>query len=354
MNDGPEQGENGIEDLNVLGYSTLISPYHIKRQVPLTDKAEKTVREGRRGIREILNGDRKRLMMAVGPCSIHDVEAAKEYAERLAGLKDRVKDRIEIVMRTYFEKPRTIIGWKGLVYEPRLDGQERINEGLITARELLMFTSELGLPAGTEFLDTFTPQYIADVISWGAIGARTVESQIHRQLASGLSMPIGFKNGTQGDVSIAVNAVISARNGHSFLGIDQYGLPSVVRTRGNKYAHIMLRGGDKGPNYDRDSVKGAQETLRKAGLPDGLMIDCSHGNSNKDYRKQPGVFEDVIGQIAEGNDGIIGIMLESNINEGSQKVVDPKNLKYGVSITDSCIGWDTTEKLVYEAYKSLK
>ncbi len=292
--------------------------------------------------------------MVIGPCSIHDIEAATDYAERLNGLRERVEDRFELVMRTYLEKPRTVVGWKGLVYEPYLDGQERIGDGLIIARQFLLSNAELGLPCATEFLDTFIPQYIGDLISWGAIGARTVESQIHRQMASGLSMPVGFKNNMSGDVKVAIDAMLAARHSHWFFGLDQYGRPSVVKTRGNTYTHIVLRGGNEGPNYDRESVARAQAMLREAGLPERLMIDCSHGNSGKDYRAQPVVFEDVIRQIYDGNLGIIGVMVESHINEGRQDVPeDIRELKYGVSITDSCIGWETTERLIMDAYRML-
>lgn len=342
-----------IEDSNIIGYTPLMSPYQLKREIPLTDKAKETIEQNRRAIRGILRGEEKKLL-GVGPCSIHDAGAAKEYAKELSGVAEAVKDVFVIVMRMYFEKPRTTIGWKGLIYEPSLDGNESINEGLSTARQLLKYNAELGLPSGTEFLDTFVPQYIGDLISWGAIGARTVESQLHRQMASGVSMPIGFKNSTAGNIGVAINAVLSARQSHCFFGLDQYGVPSVVTTRGNLYTHIILRGGDSGANYDSCSVRKAQVALSESGLDNRLMIDCSHGNSNKDYRLQPVIFEDAIKQMVDGNAGIIGLMLESNINDGNQKIPeDPKELKYGVSITDPCVGWETTKKLIMDAYRML-
>ena len=343
-----------IEDAHVAEYSPLISPYYLKRQIPLPEKASATVRDGREKIVAILNGDRRKLLV-VGPCSIHDVNAAREYAGRLKHLSNQVRDIFQIVMRSYFEKPRTTIGWKGLIYEPSLNAGVHINEGLCTARELLRDISETGLPAGTEFLDPFVPQYIADLVAWGAIGARTAESPQHRQLVSGLSMPVGFKNSVQGDVEAAVNAVVAAKHAkHSFFGVDPYGTPSVVSTRGNPDTHIILRGGTNGTNYDKESVREAQTLLQKAGLKPVLMIDCSHGNSNKDYRLQPAVFESVIQQIYDGNEGIMGLMLESNLHEGNQKMPkDKSELKYGVSITDSCISWETTEKVIRDGFRML-
>jgi 3-deoxy-7-phosphoheptulonate synthase len=341
-----------IEDIRIVKYSQLIAPYELKNSMPLSGKAKRTVLNSRANIKELLYKD-GRILLVVGPCSIHDIEVAKDYAKRLNSLKKRVKDRFEIVMRTYFEKPRSVGGWEGLIYEPCLDGRESVNKGLQIARELLIYNAELGLASATEFVDTFVPQYIGDLISWAAIGARTVESPTHRRMASGLSMPVGFKNNTQGNVEVAVQAVMFAKQGHKFLGIDKYGKPCEVTTSGNPDTHIVLRGGS-GANYDRESVAEARALLRKAGLNDRLMIDCSHGNSNKDYRQQPAIFEDVIGQIFDRNSGIMGIMLESNIYEGRQDI--PKNLKelkYGISITDSCIGWQTTENLILNGYKML-
>lgn len=345
-------GNGEIEDKRIIEYMPLISPYHLKQQIPLSSEAEYTVRRGRRSIIDILRGSH-RIIVVVGPCSIHDVEAAKDYARRLSELKEKVKDKFEIVMRANFEKPRTAVGWKGLLYEPYLDGVENINEGLTIARELLKYVGELRLSAGTEFLDPFVPQYISDLVSWGWIGARTVESPQHRQMASGLSMPIGFKNNTQGSIEAAVNAVLAATHPHSFLGIDQYGTPSIVSTKGNSNTHIILRGSNDKPNYDREIINEAQAKLREAGLEGKLMIDCSHGNSRKDYRLQPVVFEEVTKQIVDGNKKIIGLMLESNIREGAQKPNNPNMLQYGVSVTDPCIGWETTERLVLNTYHIL-
>ncbi|MBI2970835.1 MAG: 3-deoxy-7-phosphoheptulonate synthase [Candidatus Aenigmarchaeota archaeon] len=348
-------GYNGhkIVDDNVIGYSPLMSPRNLKDRLPLTDRERETVVLGRRYIRDILDGGGRKLLV-VGPCSISDPVAARDYAERLRGLAEDVHNSFVTVMRMYGEKPRTSIGWKGLINEPYLDGQENINAGLRIAREMLITNAGMGLPSGTEFLDTFTPQYIGDLTSWAAIGARTTESQQHREMASGLSMTVGFKNGTNGNTDVAVNAVLSARHPHHFFGLDQDGVPSIVATRGNPYTHIVLRGGDGSTNYDRDSVQIAQHMLRRAGLSERLMIDCSHGNSGKDYRQQPVVFEDVIRQIVDGNNGIIGMMLESNLYEGSQKIPeDPGDLRYGVSVTDSCIGWETTANLIRDAHRSL-
>ena len=342
-----------VEDTHIAGYKPLISPYHLKQQIPLMPDLEATIKSQRETITQIL-ADSKRKLLVVGPCSIHDIEVAKDYAQRLKELREKVKDVFEIVMRVYFEKPRTSIGWKGFLYEPHLDGKENINEGLAIGRGLLKYIAELQLPAGTEFLDPFVPQYIAGLVSWGSIGARTVESPQHRQMASGLSMPVGFKNNTQGNLEVAVNAMLVAKHPQSFLGLDQYGTPAVVSTNGNPYVHMILRGSNNGTNYDNENVKRAQSILRKAGLDDKLMVDCSHGNSSKNYSQQPVVFEDVVKQIFDGNSGIVGIMLESNIKEGSQKI--PKNLAelhYGVSITDSCIGWETTKDIILDAFKML-
>ncbi len=346
-----------IEDTNVISYSPLMSPYYLKTQMPLTEDAKETVEQSRNAIRAILRGEDDRKMLIVGPCSINDINAAEEYANMLNSLAESVKDVFVIVMRTYFEKPRTTVGWKGMIYEPYLNGEERINEGLSLARQMLVYNANMGLPSGTEFLDTTIPQYIGDLISAGFIGARTSEAQVYRELAAASSMSIGFKNNTAGNVEPAINAVISSKQGHWFIGLDQYGIPSVVKTRGNPDTYIVLRGGDSGTNYDSVSVGKAQALLRKKELSDRLMIDCSHGNSNKDHTRQPGIFDDVIGQIAEGNKGIIGLMLESNISEGKQDIpANPeelKGLKYGVSVTDACIGWETTESLIREAHDLL-
>lgn len=341
-------------DVNIAEYKALVSPYEFRNQMPLSERAQETVWRSRRDIEHILDGS-ERIVIIAGPCSIHDPAAGKDYAERLNALRKRVRDKFEVVMRNYFAKPRTKGGsWKGFLYEPYLDGQEGIKDGLRIARELLIYNAEMGLPSATEFVDNITPQYISDVVSWAAIGARTAESQPHRELASGLSMPVGFKNRTDGDVMTAINAIDFARDPQWFLGIDDYGIPAIVFSKGNKCSHLVLRGGDKAPNYDRDSIMVAQEMLRKNGFNENLVVDCSHGNSGKDYKKQPEVFEELVKQICDGNHGIVGISVESNIDEGNQTVPENGNrLKYGVSITDSCIGWETTERLVLDGYKIL-
>jgi 3-deoxy-7-phosphoheptulonate synthase len=320
---------------------------------PITPKIAEIVLEARAAIENIGNRTDPRMVMLVGPCSIHDEKAGLEYAERLAVLADEVKESILIVMRVYFEKPRTTVGWKGLINDPNLDGTFDMQEGLKRARAFLLKVGELGLPAGTEFLDPFTPQYLADLVSWGAIGARTTESQTHRQMASGLSMPIGFKNGTGGSCQIAVDAMMAARSPHAFLGIDLDGRASVVNTVGNRAQHLILRGGSS-PNYDEESVASASALLEIAGLPPNVVIDCSHANSNKDHNRQPIVFRETMRQRVEGNEGVIGLMLESHLNEGNQPMGDPADLKYGISITDACINWESTEELLREAHAKLK
>ncbi len=350
---------NGIVDQRILEYKTLISPKELRERLPRTSKARKTVLQGRKSIEDILDGKDSRIMVIVGPCSIHNIESAKEYAKRLGELSGKISDKFLIVMRTYFEKPRTSIGWKGLIYDPDLNGSSNINLGLHLSREFLLSNAEIGLPSATEYQETFTPQYNSDLVSWAAIGARTVESPQHRQLASGLSMPVGFKNNTEGNVQVAVNAILSAREKHSFLGINDLGIPCIVNTSGNSYTHIVLRGSENKENYDENNVRKAQLQLKAHQLSPKIMIDCSHGNSNKDHRKQTKVFENVIQQIKNGNNDIIGIMIESNLNEGGQLIphnlanFDAKKLRYGTSITDSCIGWEETEDLLLNAYKSL-
>ena len=350
---------NGTIDRNVKDYQTLMSPRQVLTDLPRTDAMTQAVQYGRTSIRNILDGTDSRKFVIVGPCSIHDAELAHDYAARLKEASDAVSDRIVVIVRSYFEKPRTNLGWKGLIYDPHLNGAGDIKDGLYISRRILMDNLEIGLPCATEYLETFTPQYNSDLVSWAAIGARTTESPQHRQLASGLSMPVGFKNSTQGDISVAVNAILSANGEHSFLGIDGYGAPSVVRTTGNPYTHIVIRGSNTGVNYDSQSVQDIQAMLTEEDLPPNVVIDCSHGNSEKDYSKQPGVFEDILKQIRDGNDGIVGIMLESNINAGSQKIpsdltgFDRSTLEYGVSVTDSCIGWDMTASLLKAAHKSL-
>tara|TARA_Y100000310_G_C20693855_1_gene824119 strand:- start:3865 stop:4947 length:1083 start_codon:yes stop_codon:yes gene_type:complete len=352
-------GYGSLEDARISGYRRLETPRNLKLALPVTAEYIETVQTSRQNIRDILNG-RGRKLIVIGPCSVHDAEAAKDYAERLRGLRDEVGDSFEVVMRNYFEKPRTVVGWKGLIYDPHLDGGENINEGLHLAREILIHNVGLGLPTGTEFLDTIVPQYIDDLTSWVAIGARTVESQIHRQLASGLSMPVGFKNTTGGDIGKAVNAVAAAREEHYFISVDQDCVPCAVGTRGNKYGHIILRGSDTGTNYDSGNVVAAQELLKRDDLEDRVMVDTSHGNSKRDHRNQPEVFVDVVRQMVDGNTGVIGWMVESNLNEGAQKArpgdtdFDRSQLEYGVSVTDACISWDDTVHLLRDAHRSLK
>ncbi|MFG6178184.1 3-deoxy-7-phosphoheptulonate synthase [Halomonas sp. THAF12] len=337
--------EQQVNNLNVLAEDVLISPADLKREIPLTEDAERTVIEGRQTIQNILDGRDSRLLMVVGPCSIHDVDAALDYARRLRRLADAVKDSLYIVMRVYFEKPRTTVGWKGLINDPHLNGSFEIEEGLHIARRLLVELAELGLPLATEALDPISPQYLQDCISWSAIGARTTESQTHREMASGLSGPVGFKNGTDGSLDVAVNALQSVAHPHNFLGIDQAGKVAIIRTRGNRYGHVVLRGGNGKPNYDSVSVALAEQELNKAGVTPNIMIDCSHANSNKDPSLQPLVLENVTNQILEGNRSIIGLMVESNIGWGNQKIPeDHSQLAYGVSVTDACIDWDATEQ----------
>ena len=344
-----------IFNVNIRSIAPISPPEMYLRELPITDEVAGTVTGAREDIRKIIAGEDDRMLMLVGPCSIHDEKAGLEYAERLSKLSQRLADRLLIVMRVYFEKPRTTVGWKGLINDPNLNGTFDMANGLRRAREILLKIGELGLPAGTEFLDPFTPQYLADLVSWAAIGARTTESQTHRQMASGLSMPVGFKNGTGGTLQIAVDALVAARSPHAFLGIDLEGRASLVHTTGNPAGHLILRGGARGPNYDAASVATAQGLLKAAGIEPHLLIDCSHANSNKDHTRQPLVCRDVIAQRAAGNMGIVGIMLESHLNEGNQTLDerDPSKLEYGVSITDACISWEQTEELLTGAYDAL-
>jgi 3-deoxy-7-phosphoheptulonate synthase len=337
-------------DVNIVRTSPVISPHDLDAEMPITPAAAATVLKTRQAIRDVLAGTDPRLLMVVGPCSIHDEAAAMEYAERLLRVQQQVEDRLVVVMRVYFEKPRTTVGWKGMLNDPRMDGSFDIAEGLRTARRILLHVNEMGLAGGTEFLDPIVPQYLAGLISWAAIGARTTESQTHRELASGLSMPVGFKNGTSGDEDIAVAAIISSRSPHAFLGIDGAGQICVVHTAGNPDGHLVLRGGADGPNYDAASVAAAQARLAKAKLSERLVIDCSHANSNKNHEMQPVAFRDVVAQREAGNRNIAGIMLESHLFPGNQSIgSDPSTLKYGVSVTDACIGWEDTEQLLLEA-----
>ena len=335
------------DDIRIKEIKELVPPSHVLREFPVSDKAARTTYEARQAIHRILHGADDRLLVIAGPCSIHDVKAAKEYAGRLKREKEQLADELLIVMRVYFEKPRTTVGWKGLINDPRLDGSFRINEGLRIARELLLDLDELGVPVGCEFLDMITPQYIADLVAWGAIGARTTESQIHRELASGLSCPVGFKNGTDGNVKIAVDAIRAAQVPHHFLSVTKAGHSAIVSTSGNEDCHIILRGGSK-PNYDGASVGAAAKALAEAGVPVRLMIDFSHGNSSKKPEKQVEVAQDVAGQLAGGDTRIFGVMAESHLKAGRQDLVPGKELVYGMSITDGCIGWDDSRKVLAE------
>lgn len=335
-----------LENLRVRGVTRLITPAQIKEQLPAGPVEIETVSQGRKAARAILSGEDDRLLVVVGPCSIHDPVAAIEYAHRLAKLAKEVEDKYLIIMRVYFEKPRTTVGWKGLINDPFMDDTQDMAHGIALARKILLEVNALGLPAATEFLDPIMPQYIADLISWAAIGARTTESQTHREMASGLSMPVGFKNGTDGSVQVAIDAMKSSRSPHSFLGIDQDGATSIVKTTGNPDVHTVLRGGRKGPNYQPEHVAPVIETLRKNNLPTALVIDCSHANSDKDPDKQPAVWQSILDQRAAGNRDVVGAMLESNIHHGAQSLGnDPSSLKYGVSITDACMSWEVTEEL---------
>ncbi|MDH5343259.1 MAG: 3-deoxy-7-phosphoheptulonate synthase AroG [Gammaproteobacteria bacterium] len=333
------------DDLRIREIKELAPPAHLLRELALNENAANTTWEARQGIHRILHGADDRLLVIMGPCSVHDVKAAKEYAAKLLDAKKRLAADLLVVMRVYFEKPRTTVGWKGLINDPKLDGSFSINEGLRIARELLLELNDSGMPVGCEFLDMITPQYIADLVSWGAIGARTTESQIHRELASGLSCPVGFKNGTDGNIRIAIDAIRAAQAPHHFLSVTKGGHSAIVSTTGNEDCHVILRGG-KTPNYDAASVDAAGRSLAEAGIPARLMIDFSHGNSSKKPEKQVDVGHDVARQISGGDDRIFGVMVESHLKAGRQDLVPGKPLAYGVSITDGCIGWDESRALL--------
>jgi len=344
-----------VDDLNVVSQELLISPAELKAELPLSEKALAVVTEGRAVVRNILDRKDHRIFVVIGPCSIHDVDAAKDYAQRLKKLADEVSDTIYIVMRVYFEKPRTTVGWKGLINDPYLNDSFKIEEGLHIGRKLLLDIAEIGLPAATEALDPISPQYLHDLISWSAIGARTTESQTHREMASGLSSAVGFKNGTDGGLTVAINALQSVSKPHRFLGINTQGQGAIIHTRGNKYGHVVLRGGNGKPNYDSVSVAICEQELEKAKVTPNIMVDCSHANSNKNHELQTLVMDNVANQILEGNKSIIGLMVESNIGAGNQSI--PANLcdlKYGVSVTDACIDWATTEKAVRKMRDTIK
>ncbi|MBC6428105.1 MAG: 3-deoxy-7-phosphoheptulonate synthase [Cellvibrionales bacterium] len=342
-----------LGDVNIVACERLLTPAELGAQLPVSARAGETIQAGRRAVRAILDGRERRILVVVGPCSVHDVEAALEYAGRLKKLADAVGDRLLIAMRVYFEKPRTTVGWKGLINDPHMDDSFAVEEGFKIARRLLLDIAELGLPACTEALDPISPQYIQDLISWSAIGARTTESQTHREMASGLSSAVGFKNGTDGGLTVAINALQSVARPHRFLGISSAGEVSVFHSRGNPYAHLVLRGGSK-PNYDSVSVQLAANRLREAGLKPNIMVDCSHANSNKDHRLQPLVLENVTNQIVAGDRTIMGVMVESNLGAGNQPIpADLAKLEYGVSVTDACMDWATTEAALRTMHERL-
>jgi len=342
-------------NLNVSGLTPLIAPADLKQVLPLSEEDAEFVAKARAQVKDILWNRDPRMMVVIGPCSIHDPKAAIEYAERLAKINKELKDQLMLVMRVYFEKPRTTIGWKGLINDPDLNGTHLISKGLGIARRLMLDITAMGLPVATEMLDPITPQFMADTISWGAIGARTTESQTHREMSSGLSFPVGFKNGTDGNLQIAIDAMGAACHPHSFLGINREGRTSIVRTTGNPDVHIVLRGGNDKPNYQAADIAQAQEKLDKAGIKTTLMVDCSHANSLKDHSRQEAVMQDVMEQVAAGNARVGSLMIESFLKEGNQKMADRlEDLEYGVSITDKCVNWETTERMLRHAHATLK
>lgn len=342
-----------LSDINVEAYRPVSSPKALKAKLPLTGELRDFVANSRQQVRDVLDGKDQRLIVVTGPCSIHDPDAAIEYAEKLKALSDELSDQLLIIMRAYFEKPRTTVGWKGLINDPHLNDSFDVETGLETARNLLIKLTEMGLPLGTEALDPVTPQYLQDTITWSAIGARTTESQTHREMSSGLSSPIGFKNGTDGGLDVAIHAMQASASGHAFLGIDPEGQVAITQTRGNAYGHVVLRGGGGKPNYDSVSVAVAEKKLADAGLSKNLIVDCSHANSSKDPSLQPLVLADVINQIVDGNESIKGVMLESHLKHGNQKLGKPEDLEYGVSITDGCIDWETTANALRNAAELL-
>ena len=341
------------DDLRIDQVRPLIPPAIIMEEIPATEKQMATTSEAREAASRIVNGQDDRLLVIVGPCSIHDTEAGLEYASKLKTLADKLSGDLLIIMRTYFEKPRTTVGWKGLINDPNLDGSFAINQGLRVARTFLRNVVDLGMPTGTEFLDPISPQFVADLVSWGAIGARTTESQVHRELGSGLSMPVGFKNGTGGNVQIAVDAVSSASHPHHFLSVTKQGLAAIVSTRGNQACHVILRGGKHGPNYQKEHVDSTLELLRKAGMSRGVMVDTSHANSEKNHDNQPKVAADLAAQVASGNRGLTGVMIESHLKPGRQDTTPGKPLEYGVSITDACIGFNQTVPVLEELARAV-
>jgi len=346
-----------IDDVRIQNIRPLMAPEILLEDLPVSDAQNETIFAGRREIERIIAGEDDRLVVIVGPCSIHDPEAGLEYAQRLAPLRERYADELAIVMRVYFEKPRTTVGWKGLINDPELDGSFAIRNGLRKARGFLLDVTNLGLPTGSEFLDPIMPQFYADLVSWGAIGARTSESQVHRELASGLSMPVGFKNGTYGTVQMAIDAIGAAAGEHHFLSVTKQGIAGIVATKGNPYCHVILRGGTSGPNYDAESIEGVSKLLTSSNLPDRIMVDCSHANSGKNHEKQPGVAEDLAVQVADGNRAIFGLMMESFLLDGNQKHSQSQGregLVYGQSITDKCMSWERTEPIFDQLAEAVK
>jgi 3-deoxy-7-phosphoheptulonate synthase len=343
------------ENLNVAEFAVMPTPDEVKQRVPLDERAADTVVKGRRTLEAILDGRDPRLFVVVGPCSIHDPVAGLDYARRLRALADEVRETLVLVMRVYFEKPRTSVGWKGFINDPYMDDSFRIDEGMEKARRFLLDVNELGLPAATEALDPIAPQYYGDLIAWTAIGARTSESQTHREMSSGLSTPVGFKNGTDGDLDAAINAILSASRPHAFLGVNNQGRSAVVRTRGNRYGHLVLRGGGGRPNYDTVSIALSEQALAKAKLAQNIVVDCSHANSWKKWDLQPLVMRDVVHQVREGNRSVVGLMIESFLEPGNQPIpADLSKLRYGCSVTDACVGWDTTVEMLREGHRILR
>lgn len=346
--------QDSLHNVNIANEKVLLTPAELKAEFPLPENLRKQIEQSRRDISNIIHKKDKRQLIVVGPCSIHDPVAAIEYGKKLKALADKVSDKLYIVMRVYFEKPRTTVGWKGLINDPKIDGTFDVESGLRIARKLCLELAELGLPLATEALDPMSPQYLADLFSWSAIGARTTESQTHRELASGLSMAVGFKNGTDGGLAVAINAMQSAAQSHSFIGINQAGQVTVLHTKGNPDGHVILRGG-KVPNFEKQYVDECEQALHKANLPTAIMIDCSHGNSNKDYKRQPLVAENALEQLLTGNESIIGLMIESHLFGGNQSSEQPfSEMKYGVSITDACIDWETTDSLLTHFAEKLR
>jgi 3-deoxy-7-phosphoheptulonate synthase len=344
-----------LENLNVAAFDLMPSPEEIHARLPISERASVTVYEGREALKRILDRTDPRIFIIVGPCSIHDPVAGYDYAERLSALAESVRDTLCLVMRVYFEKPRTSTGWKGFINDPYMDDSFRIEEGIEKARAFLLKVAELGLPTATEALDPITPQYLGDLVAWTAIGARTSESQTHREMASGLSTPVGFKNGTDGDIQVAINAIQSAARPHSFLGLSFQGRSAIVRTQGNTYSHMVLRGGGGRPNYDTVSISITERALAKAGLTRNIVVDCSHANSYKDVELQPLVMSDCVHQVREGNRSIVGLMIESNLEAGNQPIPDDlSQLKYGCSVTDPCVDWPTTEAMIRKARENLR